>query len=176
MEIDQLRSCIALVPQEPELFPGTIEYNIGLGAGAGHTVTMRQIEDCAKAVGLHDFISSLPDGYNTECGSSSGSQLSGGQRQRLSLARALIRDPSILLLDEPTSALDAHSERQVQDALTAASQGRTTILVAHRLASIQHVDKIIVFDRGTVVEQGTHHELVQKEGLYASMAKAQALS
>lgn len=139
-------------------------------------MTSRQIEDSAKAVGLHDFITSLAEGYNTDCGSSAGSQLSGGQQQRLALARALIRDPQILLLDEPTSALDAHSERQVQDALTAASQGRTTILVAHRLASIQHVDRIIVFDRGTVVEQGTHRELLQQEGLYASMAQAQALS
>ena len=176
MNVDDLRSMTALVPQEPELFPGSIEYNIRLGAANGQEVTPQEVQECATTVGLHDFISSLPDGYATDCGSVAGSQLSGGQRQRLSLARALIRNPKILLLDEPTSALDAHSERQVQDALKAAAKGRTTIIVAHRLASVRDVDRIIVFDRGTIVEQGRHDELIQTGGLYASMARAQALS
>lgn len=176
MNVDDLRNMAALVPQEPELFPGSVEYNISLGAAHGQTVTLEEVQTYARTVGLHDFISSLPDGYATECGSVSGSQLSGGQRQRLSLARALIRNPKTLLLDEPTSALDAHSERQVQEALKEAAKGRTTIIVAHRLASIQQVDRILVFDQGTIVEQGKHSELVQQGGLYASMAKAQALS
>ena len=139
-------------------------------------MTSEEVWKCATVVGLHDFISSLPEGYATDCGSIAGSQLSGGQRQRLSLARALIRNPKILLLDEPTSALDAHSEKQVQEALKEAAKGRTTVIVAHRLASIQQVDRIIVFDQGTIVEQGTHSELIEKGGLYASMARAQALS
>lgn len=176
MDVDDLRNITALVPQEPELFPGSIEYNIRLGAANGQEVTLRDVRKCAQVVGLHDFISSLSEGYATDCGSVAGSQLSGGQRQRLSLARALIRDPKILLLDEPTSALDAHSENQVQDALKVAAKGRTTIIVAHRLASIQQVDRIIVFDQGTIVEQGRHSELLEKGGLYASMARAQALS
>lgn len=176
MDVTDLRNMTGLVPQEPELFPGSIEYNIGLGAASGQSVTFQEVQQCATTVGLHDFITSLPEGYATDCGSVTGSQLSGGQRQRLSLARALIRNPKILLLDEPTSALDAHSERQVQDALKEAAKGRTTVIVAHRLASIQQVDRIIVFDQGTIVEQGTHAELIQKGGLYASMARAQSLS
>jgi ABC-type multidrug transport system fused ATPase/permease subunit len=106
----------------------------------------------------------------------SNSKLSGGQRQRLSLARALIRDPEVLILDEPTSSLDAVSEQQIQHALKQAAKGRTTIIVAHRLASIRDADQVVVFDSGRVMEQGTHSELVQLGGLYASMAKAQALT
>lgn len=175
-DVCSLRSRMALVSQEPELFPGSIDHNIRLGAASGQVLSNEQVEKAARKCGLHDFIVSLPEGYNTNCGSLSGTQLSGGQRQRLSLARALIRDPEVLLLDEPTSALDAHSERHVQHSLTEAAKGRTTIIVAHRLASIQHVDRIIVFDQGKVVEQGTHSELVRNGGLYASMARAQALA
>ena len=177
IDIRLLRRRMALVPQEPQLFPGSVGYNIKLGAGQrSSTISQDLVEKTAKRCGLHAFISSLPQGYDTNCGSVGDSQLSEGQRQRLSLARALVSDPAVLLLDEPTSALDAHSERQVQEALQEAAQGLTIVIVAHRLASIQHVDRIIVFDRGKVVEQGTHTELVQQGGLYSSMAKAQALS
>jgi ABC-type multidrug transport system fused ATPase/permease subunit len=176
MNVRSLRRRLSLVPQDPELFPGTISYNIRLGAGSEQTITQDMVEAVAKQCGIHDFISSLPDGYDTECGPMSNSKLSGGQRQRLSLARALIRDPEVLILDEPTSSLDAVSEQQVQDALKSASKGRTTIIVAHRLASVRNADNIVVFDSGRVVEQGTHSELVQLGGLYASMAKAQALT
>lgn len=174
-ELDELRDRIALVSQEPDLFPGSIAYNIKLGRAHGQTVTDADVQLACQQCGLHDFITSLPEGYNTECGSNSSSQLSGGQRQRVAIARALVRQPDVLLLDEPTSALDAHSEQLVKDSLAEASQGRTTLIVAHRLASIRHADCIYVLDEGAVVEQGTHDDLVKQQGLYAAMAKAQSV-
>jgi ATP-binding cassette, subfamily B (MDR/TAP), member 1 len=117
---------------------------------------------------------SLPEGYNTEVGSH-GSKLSGGQRQRLAIARALIRDPEVLLLDEATSQLDATTEREVRIAIAAATSGRTTIMIAHRLSSVQHADRIFVFEHGQIAEQGTHDELVAFGGLYAGMVAAQEL-
>ena len=171
-----LRSRISLVPQEPELFPGSIAYNVKLGSVQPQDVSQDDVEEACARCGLHEFIISLPEGYTTDCASNGSTKLSGGQRQRLAIARAMIRNPEILLLDEPTSALDAHSERAVQEALNAASSGRTTITVAHRLASIQHMDRIIVFDEGTIVEMGTHAELIEKGGLYSSMAKAQSVA
>lgn len=172
----RLRSRISLVPQEPELFPGSIAYNVQLGAARNQNVSQEDVENVCERCGLHEFIMSLPEGYTTDCASNGVTKLSGGQRQRLAIARAMIRNPEILLLDEPTSALDAHSERMVQESLATVSAGRTTITVAHRLASIQHMDRIIVFDMGTIVESGTHAELMEKGGLYASMAKAQSVA
>ena len=172
--VRKLRSKLGLVAQEPQLFPGSIEYNIRLGASQ-QKVTHNQMQIVAKQCGLHEFILSLPEGYNTECGLNSGSKLSGGQQQKLALVRALITDPEIFLLDEPTSALDARSECQIQNALQEAARGRTAIVVTQRLASIKHVDKILVFDRGRIVEQGTHMELMQNSRLYATMANAQGL-
>ncbi|OQO10562.1 hypothetical protein B0A48_03860 [Cryoendolithus antarcticus] len=172
----RLRAGMSLVPQEPDLFPGSISYNVKLGAAPGQTVTQLDIEAVCKQCGVHEFIVSLPDGYNTDCASNNSVKLSGGQGQRLAIARAMIRKPEILLLDEPTSALDAHSERLVQDSLEAASKGRTTVTVAHRLASVQAADCIFVFDEGRIVERGTHSELIDMGGLYASMAKAQSVA
>ena len=175
LDVRDLRDRIGLVSQEPDLLPGTIAYNIRLGNRSQQSVSDADIERACKQCGLHEFIMSLPEGYNTDCGSHSSSKLSGGQRQRLAIARALIRDPEILLLDEPTSALDAHSEQHVQETLASATRNRTTVMVAHRLASIRHANRIYVLDQGMVVEEGTHAELVEKGGLYASMAKAQSL-
>ncbi|KAL7274507.1 hypothetical protein RUND412_002589 [Rhizina undulata] len=169
------RSRIALVGQEPCLFPGSIHFNVGLGAGPGKEVTRDDVERVCKMCGLHDFIMGLPQGYETDCGTN-GSQLSGGQKQRVALARALMRDPLILLLDEATSALDSHSEKLVQEAVAGASKGRTCVAVAHRLASIQKADCIYVFDQGRVVESGRHEELLMLGGIYATMSRQQTLS
>lgn len=176
LDVRLLRSHMGLVSQDPDLFSGSISYNVKLGAPPGMPVTEDDVQAACKKCGLHDFITSLPEGYNTECGSSSASKLSGGQKQRLAIARALVRNPEVLLLDEPTSALDAHSEAHVQESLNEAAKGRTTIIVAHRLASIQHADQIFVFDGGKCVARGTHAELMQEAGLYATMAKAQSLT
>ncbi|KAL5115063.1 hypothetical protein ACEQ8H_007038 [Pleosporales sp. CAS-2024a] len=168
------RSRLALVEQEPDLFPGTVKFNISLGRRPGTSVSEAEIMTVAKKCELHDFIMSLPEGYNTQVGAH-GSKLSGGQRQRLAIARALLRDPEILLLDEATSQLDATTERDVKQAISAASSGRTTIMIAHRLASVQHADRIFVFDAGKIVEQGRHDELVDLGGIYAAMVSAQEL-
>lgn len=168
------RAKLGLVEQEPDLFPGSVKFNIGLGAKPGTEVTEEEIVAVAKKCGLHDFILSLPEGYNTDVGSH-GSKLSGGQRQRLTIARALIRDPEVLLLDEATSQLDATTEQGIRKAIAAAASGRTTIMIAHRLASVQHADRIFVFERGKIVEQGRHDELVALGGIYAAMVSAQEL-
>ncbi|KAF1948056.1 P-loop containing nucleoside triphosphate hydrolase protein [Clathrospora elynae] len=168
------RARLALVEQEPDLFPGSVKFNIRLGGRPGVEICDEDIQRVAKECELHDFIMSLPEGYNTEVGAH-GSKLSGGQRQRLAIARALIRDPEILLLDEATSQLDANTEREIRRAIAAASKGRTTIMIAHRLASVQHADRIFVFDAGRIVEQGKHDELVAMGGIYAAMVATQEL-
>ncbi|KAJ5155561.1 ABC transporter [Penicillium capsulatum] len=172
------RGQVALVQQEPTLYPGTIRENISLGAPVDDAslVSDADIEAACRAANAWDFISSLPDGLNTLCGSN-GLQLSGGQRQRITIARALIRNPRLLLLDEATSALDTQSERIVQDALNeAAAQGdRITIAVAHRLSTIRHADLICVFDKGRIAESGTHEQLIARGQLYRKMCEAQNL-
>jgi ATP-binding cassette subfamily B (MDR/TAP) protein 1 len=169
------RARLGLVEQEPDLFPGSVKFNIGLGAKPGVEVSEENIIAVSKECELHEFIMSLPEGYNTEVGAH-GSKLSGGQRQRLALARSLIRNPEILLLDEATSQLDANTEQQIRKAIAAASKGRTTIMIAHRLASVQHADRIFVFESGTIVEEGKHDELVASGGIYSNMVAAQELS
>ena len=172
--VSQHRSRLGLVPQDPDLFPGSILYNISLGAARGQVVTDEDIQAICKRCGIHDFIMSLPEGYSTECGTN-GSKLSGGQKQRVAVARALIRSPEVLLLDEYTSALDAHSEQHIKKAVDGAAEGRTTIVVAHRLSTVQNATRIYVFDEGKVHEVGSHEELVAAGGLYASLVKTQTL-
>ncbi|KAI1501011.1 multidrug resistance protein [Biscogniauxia marginata] len=173
LNINQYRSFIALVSQEPTLYQGTIKENILLGS-ARDTVPDEAIEFACKEANIYDFIISLPEGFDTVVGSK-GTLLSGGQKQRIAIARALIRDPKILLLDEATSALDSESEHVVQAALDKAAKGRTTIAVAHRLSTIQRADVIYVFDQGRIVEEGTHTELMRKGGRYAELVNLQSL-
>ncbi|KAK0646301.1 P-loop containing nucleoside triphosphate hydrolase protein [Cercophora newfieldiana] len=172
LNINEYRSFIALVSQEPTLYQGTIKDNILLGAP--HEITDEQIIFACQEANIYEFILSLPDGFNTVVGSK-GALLSGGQKQRIAIARALVRDPKILLLDEATSALDSESEHVVQAALDKAAKGRTTIAVAHRLSTIQKADIIYVFDQGRIVEQGTHSELMRKNGRYAELVNLQSL-
>ncbi|MDH4080334.1 MAG: ABC transporter ATP-binding protein/permease [Nitrospira sp.] len=153
---------IALVPQETILFGGTILDNIRYGMMGAGEVAVREASEAAHA---HDFITTLPDGYQTVVGEK-GVNLSGGQRQRIAIARAILKNPRILLLDEATSSLDTDSERLVQEALQRLMKGRTTFVVAHRLSTIQRADRILVLDKGKLVEEGTHAQLLERKGLY----------
>jgi len=160
-----LRRAIALVPQDPALFHRSLRENI---AYAKPEAPMEEIVACAKRARAHDFIEKLPFGYDTEVGER-GVKLSGGERQRVALARAFLADAPILILDEATSSLDVGTERQVQAAMAELKQGRTTIVIAHRLSTVREADRILVFDRGRVVEQGRHAELIERRGLYARL-------
>ncbi|KAK4162105.1 putative ABC multidrug transporter [Cladorrhinum sp. PSN259] len=173
VNVFKYRRLLSLVAQEPSLFHGTIRENILLGVDPA-AITDEQLHQCCRDANIHDFIVSLPDGYNTNIGSK-GVSLSGGQKQRLSIARALIRNPRVLLLDEATSSLDSESEKLVQAAFERVAKGRTTVAVAHRLATIQGADIIYVLGEGKVLEKGNHAELLRKKGVYWHMCHNQAL-
>ncbi|XP_074538680.1 ATP-dependent translocase ABCB1 [Halichoeres trimaculatus] len=171
LNIHWVRSQIGLVSQEPVLFDCTLAENIAYGDNS-RTPSMEEIEAAAKAANIHNFIQQLPQKYNTQAGDK-GTQLSGGQKQRIAIARAILRNPKVLLLDEATSALDTESEKVVQEALDDARKGRTCIVVAHRLSTIQNADRIAVFQGGVVVEQGTHQQLLAKKGVYHMLVTTQ---
>ena len=174
VSLDELRRAdfrrhIALVPQDPTIFAASVLDNIRFGR---LDATDAQLRDAAKAAGAHDFVSALPEGYDSLVGER-GVRLSGGQRQRIAIARAILRDAPVLLLDEATSSLDAESERAVQEAVDALSRDRTTVIVAHRLATVKKADRIAVMEAGRVIAEGTHESLIAEGGLYARLARLQ---
>jgi ABC-type multidrug transport system fused ATPase/permease subunit len=168
--IADLRSLMGIVTQEPVLFNDTIFNNIAFGMTG---VSREAVEQAAKIAHAHDFILETEHGYDTNAGDR-GVKLSGGQRQRLTIARAVLANPPILILDEATSALDSESERLVQDALDVLMKNRTTIVIAHRLSTVQHADEIVVMKDGSIIEQGTHEELMQRAGEYGKLVELQS--
>jgi len=166
LTLPSLRALIGIVSQDTVLFNDTVRANIAYGAGARFTDA--QVEAAARAANAHGFITELPQGYDTVLGER-GTRLSGGQRQRLAIARALLTDPPILILDEATSALDTESERLVQDAIDRLLAGRTVFVIAHRLSTVVAATRILVLDRGRVIEEGTHAELLERGGQYARL-------
>jgi subfamily B ATP-binding cassette protein MsbA len=169
LRLAELRSAIAIVPQDPALFSGTIRENI---AYARPGASMQDVEAAARAAHAHEFVERLPDRYETVVGER-GIKLSGGQRQRVAIARAILKDPLILILDEATSSLDTESERLIEDALSRLLVGRTTLIIAHRLSTVRRADRLVVLDRGRIVEEGNHSELLELGGLYARLYQRQ---
>ncbi|MFT3886258.1 MAG: ATP-binding cassette domain-containing protein [Flavobacteriales bacterium] len=169
-DLTALRDRMSIVPQEVLLFGGSIRENIAYGKP---DASQEEVEAAARKANAHDFIAGFPQGYGTIVGER-GIQLSGGQRQRIAIARAVLKDPAILILDEATSALDTASEKLVQDALDKLMHGRTSIVIAHRLSTVRHADRILVLDKGTVVQSGPHDELIaDTKGMYYSLSKVQ---
>jgi ABC-type multidrug transport system fused ATPase/permease subunit len=165
LTLRSLRENVALVLQDPIVFGASIRENIAYGRPGA---TAEDVERAARAANAHEFIAGLPEGYDTVAGER-GVTLSGGQRQRISIARAFVKDAPVLILDEPTSALDAENERAILDALGRLMHGRTTLIIAHRLSTVRHADRIVVLQDGVVVEQGTHTELLARPTVYAHL-------
>ncbi len=168
---DSLRAAIGVVPQDTVLFNDTIRYNIGYGRPGADQA---EIEHAARLAQVHDFVLGLPEGYDTRVGER-GLKLSGGEKQRVAIARTILKDPRILILDEATSALDSRTEQDIQAALRAVAQRRTTLVIAHRLSTVVDADEIIVLQDGAIAERGTHAGLLAQGGLYARMWALQAV-
>jgi ATP-binding cassette, subfamily B, bacterial MsbA len=169
LRLADLRSAIGIVPQDPALFSGTIRENIAYARPGASAV---EVEAAARAAHAHEFVERLPQGYDTLVGER-GVKLSGGQRQRIAIARAILKDPSVLILDEATSNLDTESERLIEDALGKLLVGRTTLIIAHRLSTVRRADRLVVLDHGRIVEEGTHSALLARGGLYARLYQRQ---
>ena len=163
--LKSLRSHIGMVLQETTLFGSTIRENISFGR---NDATQAEIEEAAKAAAIHDFIASLPAGYSTAVGER-GVTLSGGQRQRIAIARALLLNPSILILDDATSSVDTETEKQIQGALERLMEGRTSFIIAQRVSTVRSADQIFVIDEGRLVAQGKHEDLIRESGIYAEI-------
>ena len=170
--IDDIRGLMGIVTQESILFNDTVFNNIAFGMP---NVSEEEVMEAARVANAHEFIEKMPEGYQTNIGDR-GTKLSGGQRQRLSIARAILRNPPILIMDEATSALDTESERLVQDALAKVMSHRTSIVIAHRLSTIKFADEIIVLQKGEIVERGNHDELIKLDGIYRKLHELQTFA
>jgi ATP-binding cassette, subfamily B, bacterial MsbA len=168
--LHDLRAQMGIVSQESILFNDTVFNNIAFGVDGA---TQEEVEAAARVANAHDFITAMPDGYQTNIGDRGG-KMSGGQRQRIAIARAVLKNPPLLILDEATSALDTSSERLVQDALNNLMRNRTSLIIAHRLSTIQHADEIVVMQHGEIIERGSHHALLEKNGAYRKLYDMQA--